>query len=63
MKKLELNQMENLEGGTAWGCAASVIAVVAATGAAASLGPAGITLWSCLGIGSLWVNSVETCAN
>jgi hypothetical protein len=63
MRKLELNQMENLEGGTALGCAASIIAVVAATGAAASLGPAGITLWSVLGIGSLWANSVDSCAN
>ena len=65
MKKLDLNQMENLEGGLrnngSWACTIALAKFTLATGGVVAGGP--LTWWAGAGLLVLWANAVESCAN
>ena len=61
MKKLELNQMENLEGGKSWACAIAMAEFTLGTGIVVGGGP--LTWVGVAGVGLLWANMVEACAH
>jgi len=66
MKKLELNQMENLEGGLTKECTTALINLgfIAAGGVALAVGTAGVGSVTFWGIASMWtiVTSQGACS-
>ncbi len=61
MKKMELNQMENLNGGTTWGCSFALLALGASYAAIIAAGPGGAVLAGVFGVAA-WGNAVEQCS-
>ena len=68
MKKLESKQMEDLEGGKAWNCAAGIaggflagMASATGNGIAFTLGPVGVTWGLVGGIGGALLGGSATC--
>ncbi len=62
MKKMEFSQMENLQGGTTWGCSFALLTLGVSTAAIIAAGPGGALLAGGFALGA-WGNAVEACSD
>ena len=62
MKQLELNQMEDVKGGSRWGCSFALLTLGVSYAAIIAAGPGGALIAGGFALGA-WGSAVEACSD